>query len=199
VACAFYGCSKSILFGSLAARPEASWRSYSVPARRQGPVLIAALVRSARIIVAIVLIHRGVTPERRVSGGSCTQTEGIVMGRIDRSKGLPCELLRTPLRRSSQHSASQHLGEAFSTVPHPPKPGYIGQTVNARGFAYATCCNLQPLVASRCRGFGIESTADVLLTKRSTRTSSAFRFYGICRKNKEPTSGLEPLTPAHYE
>jgi hypothetical protein len=110
VACAFYGCSKSILFGSLAARPEASWRSYSVPARRQGPVLIAALVRSARIIVAIVLIHRGVTPERRVSGGSCTQTEGIVMGRIDRSKELPSELRRTPPRRSS----SQNLSPRYS-------------------------------------------------------------------------------------
>jgi hypothetical protein len=24
-------------------------------------------------------------------------------------------------------------------------------------------------------------------------------FYGICRKNKEPTSGLEPLTCSHYE
>src|SRR5215217_9744585 len=44
------------------------------------------------------------------------------------------------------------------------------------------------------RGFGIESTAYVLLTKPSTRTSCASRFYGICRKNKEPTSGLEPLT-----
>jgi hypothetical protein len=44
------------------------------------------------------------------------------------------------------------------------------------------------------RGFGIESTADVLLTKPSTRTSCASHFYGICRKNKEPTSGLEPLS-----
>jgi hypothetical protein len=24
--------------------------------------------------------------------------------------------------------------------------------------------------------------------------SETFHFYGICRKNKEPTSGLEPLT-----
>jgi hypothetical protein len=24
--------------------------------------------------------------------------------------------------------------------------------------------------------------------------SGAFPFYGFCRKNKEPTSGLEPLT-----
>ena len=67
-----------------------------------------------------------------------------------------------------------------------------------RGFAYATCCTPQPLVARQCRGrgFGIESTADVLLTKPSTRTSWASRFYRFCRKIREPTSGLEPLTPA---
>jgi hypothetical protein len=35
------------------------------------------------------------------------------------------------------------LGEAFSTVPHPPKLGHIAQTVNARGFAYANRCTLQ--------------------------------------------------------
>jgi hypothetical protein len=34
----------------------------------------------------------------------------------------------------------------------------------------------------------------LLLTKPSTRTSWAFRFYGFCRQNTEPTSGLEPLT-----
>jgi hypothetical protein len=39
-------------------------------------------------------------------------------------------------------------------VPHTPKPGHISKTLNARGFAYATCCTLQPLVASRCRGQG---------------------------------------------
>jgi hypothetical protein len=44
--------------------------------------------------------------------------------------------------RTSENSSSRHLGEAFSTVPHPPKPGQIGQTVNARGFSYATCCTL---------------------------------------------------------
>ena len=41
------------------------------------------------------------------------------------------------------------------------------------------------------RSFGIESTADVLLTKPPTRKSGAFGVYEICRKNKEPTSGLE--------
>ena len=79
---------------------------------------------------------------------------------------------------------------------HPPKLGHIGQLVNATGFAYATCCTLQPLVARqfRGRGFGIESTADVLLAKPPTRTSGASYFHGICREKGETTSGLEPLT-----
>src|SRR5829696_66370 len=34
----------------------------------------------------------------------------------------------------------------------------------------------------------------LLLTKPSTFVSGTFHFYGICRKNEEPTSGLEPLT-----
>src|SRR5215208_7738614 len=37
-------------------------------------------------------------------------------------------------------------------------------------------------------------SADVLLTKPSARTSGASRFYGFCRKIREPTSGLEPLS-----
>jgi hypothetical protein len=41
-----------------------------------------------------------------------------------------------------------------------------------------------------------EVTADVLLTKPLTRISGAFHFYRICREKREPTSGLEPLTPA---
>src|SRR5215208_7248645 len=90
-------------------------------------------------------------------------------------------LPRTPSTRSSQNSASRHLGEALSTVPHPPKPGYIGQTVNARGVSYSTCYTLQPLVARQCRGrgFGIESTADVLLTMPLPQTSglSVFRYF----------------------
>jgi hypothetical protein len=98
------------------------------------------------------------------------------------------ELLRTPLRRSSHNAASRLLDQASSTLRHPPKPEHIGQTVNARGFAYATCYTLQSLLA---RG---SSTADVLLTKPSARTSGASRFYGFCRKIREPTSGLEPLT-----
>jgi hypothetical protein len=78
------------------------------------------------------------------------------------SAPLFTQLCRVLLRRSSQYSTSRHSGEAFSTVGHPPKLGHIGQPVNARGFAYATCCALQPHVARqfRGRGFGIESTAD---------------------------------------
>ena len=52
---------------------------------------------------------------------------------------------------------------------------------------------------ARLGSFGVESTADVLLTKCPTRTSGALRFYRICRQKREPTSGLEPLTPVHYE
>jgi hypothetical protein len=62
--------------------------------------------------------------------------------------------VRTPLWRSSQYSTSRHSGEAFSTVGHPPKLGHIGQTVNGTGFAYATCCTLQQLVARQCKGGG---------------------------------------------
>jgi hypothetical protein len=67
------------------------------------------------------------------------------------------ELPRTLLGRSSQNSTSRHSGEALSIVGHPPKLGHIGQSVNARGFANATCCTLQPLVARQCPGgdFGI--------------------------------------------
>jgi hypothetical protein len=40
----------------------------------------------------------------------------------------------------------------------------------------------------------MEPTADVLLTERPMLVSRNFRFCGFCRKNREPTSGLEPLT-----
>ena len=97
---------------------------------------------------------------------------------------------------TSENPGSRHSGEAIWTVPHPPKLQHTGQTLNARGFAYATCCALQPLVAHPCkgRGVGLVSTADVLLTKRPTLRLGAFRFYGICRQERGPTSGLEPLT-----
>src|SRR5688500_12800930 len=77
----------------------------------------------------------------------------------------------------------------------------LGQTVNAREFSYSTCCTLQPLVARQFRGrhFGIESTAYVLLTKPPILVSGTFHFYRICRKKREPTSGLEPLSCSSYE
>ena|SRR5215208_102251 len=88
--------------------------------------------------------------------------------------------------RTSENSTSRHLGEAFSTVPHPPKPGHIAQRVNAIGFAYATCCTLQLLVARQRRGrsFGIESTADALLTKPSTLTLWFSRFLRVLQENQ---------------
>ena len=58
--------------------------------------------------------------------------------------------------RTSENPGSRHSGEAISTVAHPPKLGHIGQTVNARGFTYATCHALQTLVArlGKIRGSG---------------------------------------------
>src|SRR5215208_3552737 len=110
----------------------------------------------------------------------------------------PSDPFRTVSPRTSVNKGKKEGRGCYAParVPQQPKPRHIGQMVNARGVAYATCCTLQPLVARQCRGggFGIESSADVLLTKPSTRKSCASRYYGICRKNKEPTSGLEPLT-----
>ena len=107
------------------------------------------------------------------------------------------ELRRTPLRRSSDNAASRLLDQASSTLRHPPKPGYIvsdGQChrIRLRNLLYPTITCSTPM--PRRRRFGLESTADVLLTKPSTRTSWASRFYWFCRKNREPTSGLEPPT-----
>jgi hypothetical protein len=42
---------------------------------------------------------------------------------------------RTLFSRTSRNAASRHLDQALSTVGHPPKPGHISQTLNARGFA----------------------------------------------------------------
>jgi hypothetical protein len=39
----------------------------------------------------------------------------------------------------------------------------------------------------------------LLLTKPPTRASEAFCFYGFCRQDIEPMSGLEPLTCSSYE
>ena len=55
------------------------------------------------------------------------------------------------------------------------------------------CDHLQHTDA-RDETLGHYSTADVLLTKPPMFWSEAFRFYGFCRKIREPASGLEPLT-----
>jgi hypothetical protein len=66
-------------------------------------------------------------------------------------------------------SFTRHSGEAYSTVPHLPKLGHIGNTANARGFTYATCCALHTLVARQ--GMGHEAlgvaTAALLLPNPS--------------------------------
>src|SRR5215217_8527836 len=105
---------------------------------------------------------------------------------------------RTPFSRTSRNAASRHLGEVLSTAPHPPKPGHIGQTVNAREFSYSTCCTLQPLVARqfRGRGFGIESTADKALDTHIV----VFSFLRVLQEKKRAdertrTADLE----SHYE
>src|SRR5215212_12030724 len=109
---------------------------------------------------------------------------------------VPCpeaELLRTPSRRSSQNLSSRYSGGAFPRVPHPPKPRHIGQTVHARGSAYATCYALQPFAAHRCkgRGFGI-----VYCCQGPSSMSVGSSLLKVLQEKREPTSGLEPLTPA---
>jgi hypothetical protein len=73
--------------------------------------------------------------------------------------------------------------------------------VFAREFTYATCCALHTLVACQRggRGFAIESTADVLLTSPSTRTSCASRFYGFCRKNERADERTRTADLISYE
>jgi hypothetical protein len=68
------------------------------------------------------------------------------------------------LAKFAERLPSRHSGEAFSTMPHLPKLGHVGQTVNARGFAYATRCARQPLVAHRRKYEALGySTAALLL------------------------------------
>src|ERR687883_1501985 len=56
------------------------------------------------------------------SSSQCTMRRARPLGNVpyDHAHELP----RTRYRRSSQNSTSRHLGEAFSTVPHPPKLGH---------------------------------------------------------------------------
>jgi hypothetical protein len=142
----------------------------------------------------------------RSGPGNCSGSLFVVGGRarrpsdffavilMDQGRGRSVAPIRPILRPQTRYKGRGCYAPA--RVSQPPKPGHIGQTLNAREFSYSTCCTLQPLVARqfRGRGFGLESTADVLLTKPSIRTSWASPFYGFCRKNREPRSGLEPLT-----
>jgi hypothetical protein len=124
---------------------------------------------------------------RKQSVAAHAHTGGIVMGRIHRSKELPSDLLGTPSRRSSQNPSSGHSGGAFSTMPYPPKPWHVGQTVHTRGSAYATRCmpchHLQHTDA-RDEALGHYSTAYVLLTKPPMFWSEAFRFLQVLQVKK---------------
>src|SRR5215204_1020120 len=105
------------------------------------------------------------------------------------------ELLRAPLGRSSQYSTSRHPGEAFSTEPHGPKLGYVGQTLHARGFANATCCVLPPLIERECKGRGFGTVyCCPTAAKPSIIPLGLFIFLRVLQEKREPTSGLEPLT-----
>ena len=57
----------------------------------------------------------------------------------------------------------------------------------------AVSCNHLQHAKARDEAMG-KPTADALLTKPPTRTSGNFYFCVFCRKKREPTSGLEPLT-----
>src|SRR5215213_5205054 len=135
----------------LSATPPARSLWYAVTRGPKPPSGAALSMRAAsdRPARGRVLIRATPEPRERPQAGDHLQSPQPWR----RSGVLP----RTPSTRSSQNSASRHLGEAFSTVPHPPKPGYIGQTVNARGVAYATCGALHTLVAHQAKGrsFGI--------------------------------------------
>src|SRR5215212_135957 len=56
--------------------------------------------------------------------------------------------------------------------------GHIGQTVNARGLAYATCRALHTCGAP---SQGTKLWDSVLLTRPPERPSEAFHFHGFCR------------------
>jgi hypothetical protein len=79
------------------------------------------------------------------------------------------------------------LGRSFFDGAAPAKTrAHLSDAQCQRIRLKATCCTLQQLVARQCRGggFGLESTAAILLTKTLTRTSWASLFYGFCRKKR---------------
>jgi hypothetical protein len=92
------------------------------------------------------------------------------------------EVVEPGLRTSNQVRRGGGKRSEHLKCPRPfSVPGFTGGE-----------CPPEPIELSR--DFGIASTADVLLKKPPTRTSGTFYFCKFCRKNREPTSGLEPLT-----
>jgi hypothetical protein len=65
----------------------------------------------------------------------------------------------------------------FSTVPHLPCPAHTRSTPRQETRLWDS----------------------LLLIKPPTLMSGAFCFYGICRKKRGPTSGLEPFSCSSYE
>jgi hypothetical protein len=80
-------------------------------------------------------------------------------GKDERSRDLGPGLWRTSENavKTKFRESSRHSREAFSTMPHPPKPRHIGQAVYTRGSIYATCHALRPFAAHRRKGRGLET------------------------------------------
>src|SRR5215216_2259732 len=128
-------------------------------------------------LVMTVLVLR-TSPSRK----PCTLRSPPVCFRSTESTPRVVLLPRIHLLRTRVNSSKEGTAPCAATA----ETRALGQTVNAREFSYSTCCTLQPLEARQCRGrgFGIEFTADVLLTKPLTRISWVSRFYRICRKKE---------------
>ena len=100
------------------------------------------------------------------------------------------QLPRPPSTRTSQNSVNAKFAVISvsalgrTTAPHPPRLGHIGQTVNARGFAYAACCALQPLGERQYkgRGFGlVESGYSANFALKGLATSPLSRVLNVPR------------------
>ena len=66
----------------------------------------------------------------------------------------------------------------------------------ATGLPYLDRRSPYPPLSLRRRSIALQVVVleKLLLTKPPTRTSGAFRYYGIADQRSEPTSGLEPVT-----
>jgi hypothetical protein len=80
-------------------------------------------------------------------------------------------------RTFGERPPSRRSSEAFSTVPHLPCPAHTRSTPRQETRLWDS----------------------LLLIKPPTLMSGAFCFYGICRKKRGPTSGLEPFSCSSYE